>query len=112
MKKYIKIDGIYCSHCRSLIKKELLKNNCITECRVDGNVAVIRLRDDLNESDISQLLHDMVNEINCLGYKTDISLICSMNKWKTKQIFFLVFIFAVILGLRYLINTLFSWSSY
>lgn len=110
MKSYIKIDGIYCSHCRSLIKKALLKNSGITECRVDGNVAVIRLRDDLSGSDISQLHHDMVNEINSLGYKTDISMICSRNKWKVKQIFFLVLIFAVILGLRYLINTVLGYD--
>lgn len=110
LQRYIKIDGIYCSHCRNLIKKALLKNNCITECRVDGNVAVIKLKDDLSETDISQLHRELVNEINSLGYKTDISLICSRNKWKVKQILFLVCIFAVILGLRYIINTLLGYD--
>ena len=52
MKKYVKIDGIHCSHCESKITNALLKNKKIEKVSIKNNIAHITYNGNLTNKEI------------------------------------------------------------
>lgn len=50
IKYYVKIDGIYCDHCRETIEKALSSLSGVSSAKVRGNIACVNANADISES--------------------------------------------------------------
>ena len=97
--KYIKIDGIFCNHCRETITNGLQSIPSVSACKVNGDIAKIYI-DDEQEDTINQC----IEIINNLGYRTERSFVSSYNKWQHKRIISIAVIIISILLIRFILN--------
>ncbi len=93
---YVKIAGIYCQHCRTVISSFIKKADLDADIKISGNIAKIK-SDRLSDTEIIQA-------VTQAGYTTKSKWICSgFNKWKFFQILefagfvLLIFLFRLIL---------------
>lgn len=93
---YVKIAGIYCAHCRTVISSFIKKADLDADIKISGNIAKIK-SDKLSDTEIIQA-------VTQAGYTTKSKWICSsFNKWKFFQILefagfaLLIFLFRLIL---------------
>lgn len=61
---YIKIEGIFCDHCRKLIWEKLLQHKEIQSCRIRGDIAEVNC---LQKPDKGAI----IRELEALGYHTE-----------------------------------------
>ena len=97
--KYIKIDGIFCNHCRETIANGLQNIENISSCKIYGDIAKIYIDDD-QENTINQC----IEIINNLGYRSEISFVSGYNKWQYKRIISIAVIIITILLIRFILN--------
>lgn len=72
-KIYVKIDGIYCSHCEDVIKHALLKNDMIKQVTVKNNIAAVSYEGKLQSQELIRIITD-------LGYFTKEAYISGNRK--------------------------------
>ena len=94
---YVKINGIYCNHCRETIKKKLLKNDNILDCNINGNIAKINVNKDIK--------NEIISTINNCGYETNEKLIS--KNFNKRNLYNIIILFSIVIIL-YLINLLFE----
>lgn len=100
---YVKIDGIYCAHCRTIITSFIKKADSDADVKISGNIAKIK-SDKLTETEIIQA-------ITQAGYTTKSEWICKgFNKWKLFQILQLVGFAALILLLRFILKSVLGYD--
>ena len=105
MKKYVKIDGIHCEHCITLITNELLKNKKIEKVNIKNNIAHISYSGNLSNKEI-------INSIRKIDYFTKEEYISDNlkvlnNGIKIKEF---IIIISVIIVLWFLINRIFGFN--
>lgn len=72
---YVKIDGIYCNHCREMIEKALKALSGVSSAKVHGNIAYVIAGEDVSETMKIAILN--------LGYVTKSEWIhTGYNLWK------------------------------
>ena len=59
MRKYIKIDGIHCDHCKKKINEALLKNKNISKVKIKNNIATIDCNEKIKNKDIIKIINDL-----------------------------------------------------
>lgn len=60
MKKiYVKIEGIHCLHCETVIRHALLQLEGVADVRISGNIACVRYEGVLNKEDIVKTITDL-----------------------------------------------------
>ncbi len=59
MKKYVRIDGIYCDDCKKKISTALLKNNNISKIKIKNSIATIECTSKLKNEDIIKIINDL-----------------------------------------------------
>ncbi|MDY2699265.1 MAG: sulfite exporter TauE/SafE family protein [Lachnospiraceae bacterium] len=98
---YIRIGGIYCDHCKTIIRQSLLEIEGVKSVHISGNVAITC-------ADIP--IRQLIDCINQIGYYTEERWICrGWNKWKLLEILQLCLSAGVVLGIRYV---LLWWMGY
>lgn len=107
MRKYVKIDGIHCDHCKKKISSSLLKNKNISKVEIDNNIATIDCNEKIKNKDIIKIIND-------LDYFTKEEYI-SDNENKHNQrikLYEFLIIVIVILLVNYLIYKMFGYNIY
>ncbi len=100
---YVKIDGIYCAHCRTVITSFIKKADPDADIKISGNIARIK-SDKLTEAKI-------VDAVTQAGYTTKKEWICTgYNKWKLFQIFEFVGFALLIVLLRFILKSLLGYD--
>ncbi len=105
MKKYVKIDGIHCEHCKKTISEALLKNKNISQVEIDNNIATINCNEKIKNKDIIKIIND-------LDYFTKEEYI-SDNENKHNQrikLYEFLIIVVVVLLVNYLIYKIFGYN--
>ena len=105
MRKYIKIDGIHCNHCKKTISEALLKNKNISKVEIENNIATIDCNEKIKNKDIIQIIND-------LDYFTKEEYISdNENRYsqRIKLYEFLIIVFVVLL-VNYLIYKIFGYN--
>lgn len=97
--KYIKIDGIFCDHCRETITNELQIIENISFCKIYGDIAKIYIDGEQEET-----INRCIEIINNLGYRTDRKHISDHNKWQYTRIISIAAIMTIVLFIRFVIN--------
>ena len=59
MKKYVKIEGIHCEHCKKKISEALLKNKNISNVKIKNNIAILDCNDKVKNKDIIKIINDL-----------------------------------------------------
>lgn len=59
MRKYVKIDGIHCEHCKKKISSSLLKNKNISKVEIKNNIATIDCNEKIKNKDIIKIINDL-----------------------------------------------------
>ena len=100
---YVKIDGIYCAHCRTVISSFIKKADQDADIKISGNIAKIK-SDRLSEREI-------VDAVTQAGYRTKSEWICTgFNRWKLFQILeFAGFVLLIVL-LRFILKSLLGYD--
>ena len=100
---FVKIEGIYCAHCRTTISSFIRKADSNADVRISGNIAKIR-SDILSEEKIIQAVIQA-------GYTTKKEWICrGLNKWKFFQIIQLALFAAFIILLRFILKSFLGYD--
>lgn len=105
MKKYVKIEGIYCNLCKKKISASLLKNKNIKNIKFKKNIAIIDCTEKLKNKDI-------INTINGLDYFTKKEYISEDERTINSNIKlyeFLIIAFSLIL-ISYIIYKIFGYN--
>ena len=105
MKKYVKIDGIHCEHCKKKISESLLKNENITQVEIKNNIAIINCNDKIKNKDIIKIIND-------LDYFTKEEYISdneNKSNQKIKLYEFLIIVISLLL-INYLIYKIFGYN--
>lgn len=105
MKKYVKIDGIHCDHCKKKISEALLKNKNISKVEIENNIAIIDCNEKLKNKDIIKIIND-------LDYFTREEYISdNENKYKQRiKLYEFLIIVVVLLLINYLIYKIFGYN--
>ncbi len=105
MKKYVKIDGIHCDHCKKKISEALLKNKNISKVEIKNNIATIECNDKIKNKDIIKIVND-------LDYFTKEEYISdNENKYKQRiKLYEFLIIVVVLLLINYLIYKIFGYN--
>ena len=100
---FVKIEGIYCEHCRTTISSFIKKADSQSSVKISGNIARI-ISDKLSKQDI-------VLGVTRSGYITKEEWISeSFNKWKLLQIVELTGIIALILIFRFVLKKILGYD--
>ena len=100
---FVKIEGIYCEHCRTTISSFIKKADSQSSVKISGNIAKI-ISDKLSTQDI-------VLAITRSGYITKKEWVSeSFNKWKLLQILQLTGIVALILIFRFILKKILGYD--
>ena len=105
MKKYVKIDGIHCEHCKKKISESLLKNENIIQVEIKNNIAIINCNDKIKNKDIIKIIND-------LDYFTKEEYISdneNKSNQKIKLYEFLIIVISLLL-INYLIYKIFGYN--
>ncbi|MGN0385375.1 MAG: sulfite exporter TauE/SafE family protein [Lachnospiraceae bacterium] len=102
---YVKIEGIYCDHCRETIKRNVTSLENVIQCNINGNIAQI---DIANNSD--EFITELVNTINESGYTTKRGWVSRTNKWKLNQILLMLLFIAFLLLIRYTVKMILGYD--
>ena len=100
---YVKIAGIYCAHCRTVISSFIKKADLDADIKISGNIAKIK-SDKLSDTEIIQA-------VTQAGYTTKSKWICSgFNKWKFFQILEFAGFALLIFLLRLILKSLLGYD--
>lgn len=105
MKKYVRIEGIYCHHCIDTITKALLKNPYITKVKIKNNIATIDYQEPLSNEEIIKTIKD-------IDYFTKEDYIFTDNKNMDTKIKLkeFILILLILLGVGYSIQKIFGYN--
>nr|MCR5253405.1 sulfite exporter TauE/SafE family protein [Treponema sp.] len=100
---YVKIDGIYCAHCRTVISSFIKKADTDADIKISGNIARIKT-DKLTDAEI-------VDAVTQAGYTTKKEWICTgYNKWKLFQILEFAGFALLIVLLRFILKSVLGYD--
>ena len=100
---YVKIDGIYCAHCRTVITSFIKKADPDADIKISGNIARIK-SDKLTDKKI-------VQSVTQAGYTTKKEWICTgYNKWKLLQILEFAGFALLIVLLRFILKSVLGYD--
>ncbi|MCR5402073.1 MAG: sulfite exporter TauE/SafE family protein [Treponema sp.] len=100
---YVKIEGIYCEHCRTTISSFIKKADSKSSVKISGNIARV-MSAELSKQDIA-------GAVTRSGYITKEEWIAEdFNKWKILQVLQLFGIIAFLLLLRFLLKKILGYD--
>ncbi|MCR5289500.1 MAG: sulfite exporter TauE/SafE family protein [Treponema sp.] len=100
---YVKIEGIFCDHCRITISSFIKKADTDALIKISGSIAKIQS---------AKLLEpDIIDAVKQAGYTTKQQWICtSFNKWKLLQILQLLVIALFILIIHFILKAILGYD--